>query len=160
MKQVVAKFIRRGDWVPFKMFGMLLLYASVVLFYSSLEDAQKFMRALEVLIILKQKLCLWRPKISIYYVLSAIRRHLNVNWSIDNFSILCVVLVLLYGVEEWAISSLSSLWKEFEIIQKHFLIKFLQVRKEISYTFLLFELKLLPSRSTMERVTEYMLKGQ
>ena len=70
-----------------------------------------------------------------------------------------MTLVLLYGVEVWGCKIPKSTWKEFENAQKHFLTKFLQVKKQTPYT-------LLETRSlaigimAMERVVEYMLKVQ
>ena len=48
-----------------------------------------------------------------------------------------VTLVLLYGVEVWGDSIPKSMWKEFENVQKQFLTKFLQVKKQKPYTLLL-----------------------
>ena len=48
-----------------------------------------------------------------------------------------------------------------ENVQKHFLTKFLQVKKQKSYILLLLETRSLPIETmTMERVVEYMLKVQ
>ena len=41
-----------------------------------------------------------------------------------------VTPVLLYGVKVWGGSIPKSTWKEFENVQKHFLTKFLQVKKQ------------------------------
>ena len=41
-----------------------------------------------------------------------------------------VTPMLLYWVEEWGGSVLKSIWKEFENVQKHFITKFLQVKKQ------------------------------
>ena len=52
----------------------------------------------------------------------------------------------------------KSTWKEFENVQKYFLTKFLQVKKQMSYTLLL-EMGLLPIEiMAMERVVEYMIR--
>ena len=70
-----------------------------------------------------------------------------------------VTPVLLYRVEVWGGSIPKSTWKEFENVQKHFLTKFLQVKKQTPYTLL--ETGSLPIEIlTMERVVEYMLKVQ
>ena len=45
-----------------------------------------------------------------------------------------VTPVLLYGVEVWGSSIPKSTWKAFENVQKHFLTKFLQVKKQTPYT--------------------------
>ena len=70
-----------------------------------------------------------------------------------------VTPVLLYGVEVWGGSIPKSTWKAFENVQKHFLTKFLQVKKQTPYTLLLLETGSLPIEITaMERVVQYMLK--
>ena len=68
-----------------------------------------------------------------------------------------VTLVLLYGVEVWGGSIPKSTWKEFENVQKHFLTKFLQVKKQTPYTLLLKTGSHLIEIMAMERVVEYML---
>ena len=61
----------------------------------------------------------------------------------------------------WGGSIPKSTWKEFENVQKHFLTKFLQVKKQTPYTLLLLETGSLPIEiMAMERVVEYMLKVQ
>ena len=45
--------------------------------------------------------------------------------------------MLLHGVEVWGKSILMSTWKELENVQKHFLTKFLQLKKQMTYTLLL-----------------------
>ena len=50
-----------------------------------------------------------------------------------------VTSVLLYGVEVWGGSIPKSMWKAFENVQKHFLTKFLQAKKQTPYTLLLLE---------------------
>ena len=47
-----------------------------------------------------------------------------------------VTLRLSYGVEVWGSSIPKSTWKEFENVQKPFLTKFLQVKKQTPYTLL------------------------
>ena len=55
----------------------------------------------------------------------------------------------------------KSTWTEFENVQKHFLTKFLQVKKQMAYTLLLLEIGSLPIEiMAMERVVEYMFKVQ
>ena len=58
----------------------------------------------------------------------------------------------------WGGSIPKSTWKEFENVQKHFVTKFLQVKKQISYTLLLETGSLPIEIMAMERVVEYMLK--
>ena len=71
-----------------------------------------------------------------------------------------VTPMLLYGVELWCGSIPKSPWKEFENVQKHFLTKFLQVKKQTPYALLL-ETGSLPIEITaMERVVQYMIKVQ
>ena len=70
-----------------------------------------------------------------------------------------VTPVLLYGVEVWGGSIPKSTWKAFENVQKHFLTKFLQVKKQTPYTLLLLETGSLPIEiMAMERVVAYMFK--
>ena len=72
-----------------------------------------------------------------------------------------VTLVLLYGVEVWGGGIPKSTWKEFENVQKHFLTKFPQVKKQTPYILLLLDTTSWPIESmAMERVAEYMLKFQ
>ena len=67
--------------------------------------------------------------------------------------------MLLYGVEIWGGSIPKYTWKEFENVQKHFLTKFLQVKKQTPHTVL--EIGSLPIEiMVMERVVEFMLKVQ
>ena len=67
--------------------------------------------------------------------------------------------MLLYGLEVWGGG--PPTWKEFENVQKHFLTKCLQVKKQKSYTFLLLDTGSLPIEiMTMEKVVEYMHKIQ
>ena len=67
--------------------------------------------------------------------------------------------MLLHWVEEWGGSIPKFTWKEFENVQKHFLTKFLQVKKQTPYTLL--EIRSLPIEiMTIERVVEYLLKIQ
>ena len=66
--------------------------------------------------------------------------------------------MLLYWVEEWGGSVLKSIWKEFENVQKHFITKFLQVKKQTPYILLLETGSLPIEILAMERVVEYMLK--
>ena len=62
-----------------------------------------------------------------------------------------------YGVVLGSIP--KSTWKEFENVQRHFLTKFLQVKKQTSYTLL--DMGSIPIEIiAMERVVEYMLKVQ
>ena len=64
------------------------------------------------------------------------------------------------GASLWGGSIPKYTWKEFENVQKHFLTKFLQVKKQTPYTLLL-ETGLLPIEiMAMERVVEYMVKVQ
>ena len=66
--------------------------------------------------------------------------------------------MLLYGGEVWGDNNLKSTWKEFENVQKIFLKKFIQVKKQTLYTLLL-EMRSFPVEiMTMERVIKYMLK--
>ena len=61
----------------------------------------------------------------------------------------------------WGGSILKSTWKEFENVLKHFLTKFLQVKKQTPYTLLLLEMGSLPIEiMAMEMVVEYMDKIQ
>ena len=54
---------------------------------------------------------------------------------------------------------IKSTWKEFENVQKQFLTKFLQVKKQTPYTLLLLETRSLPIEvMAMERVGEDMPK--
>ena len=67
-------------------------------------------------------------------------KKLSVGSSRNTFS----TLLLHYRVEVWGGSIPKSTWKEFENAQKHFLTKFLQVKKETPYTLLLLETGSLP----------------
>ncbi|MCO5550705.1 hypothetical protein L7F22_004195 [Adiantum nelumboides] len=72
-----------------------------------------------------------------------------------------VTPVLLYGVEVWGGSISKSTWKEFENVQKRFLINVFQVKTQTSYMLLLLESGSLPIEVMgMERVVGYMLKMQ
>ena len=56
----------------------------------------------------------------------------------------------------WGSSIPKSTWKDFENFQKCFLTKFLQVKKQMSYTLLVLETGALPIEiMAMERVVEY-----
>ena len=67
--------------------------------------------------------------------------------------------MLPYGVEVYGGSISKSTWKEFENVQKLFLIKFLQVRTQTPYILLLLESRLYPIKVMgMEWFVAYMLK--
>ena len=82
------------------------------------------------------------------------------SWALKKYLFLTLVtLVFLYVVEEWGNNISLCTWKEFENVQKHFLIKFLQVKQQTPYVLLLLEIGSLPIEiMAMERVVEYMLK--
>ena len=72
-----------------------------------------------------------------------------------------VTPVLLYGVEVWGGSIAMSTWKEFESFQKHFHIKFFQVKTQTPYMLLLLESRSLPIEILgMQRIVAYMHKIQ
>ena len=83
-------------------------------------------------------------------------------WVLKKYLFVTLVLpVLLYGVEVWGGSISKSTWKEFETVQKRFLMNFLQVKSQTQYMFLLLETGSLPIEiMAMERVVAYMLKVQ
>ena len=61
----------------------------------------------------------------------------------------------------WGGGIAKSTWTEFENVQKHFLTKFPQVKKQTPYILLLLDTTSWPIESmAMERVAEYMLKFQ
>ena len=64
------------------------------------------------------------------------------------------------GASLWGSSIPKSMWKEFENVQKHFITKFLQVKKETSNTLLLKMGSLPIEIMVMERVVEHTLKVQ
>ena len=65
------------------------------------------------------------------------------------------------SVSLWGGSISKSTWKEFENVQKLFLTKFLQVKKQMPYTLLLLETGSLPIEiMAVERVVAYMFKVQ
>ena len=84
-------------------------------------------------------------------------KKLSVGSSRNTFS----TLLLHYRVEVWGGSIPKSTLKELEHVQKHFLAKFLQGKKQMLHTLLLHATwSLTIEIMTMERVIEYMIKVQ